>query len=273
MDKAGNWSDPSESLSVKTQGTYKVTLNKGSYITGVSGGGSKTSGSSVTVTCDVQGTSTTWSPSDLPANASNNGKTKTKKEQSYQFTNWTGSLTSNSKSYTFTMPENDVTLTANGGLGTSKNTVYQCYCTGGSANAQTGTTTDGTGKQITVEAYIGGNYSSKTGTARSGSSFTWSATVSWNSNSRTFNFSAEWGSAMASGGGRAAICQALNTGAKTTGWSCNAKFITDNGTWEPNMQLTNVSFPKNTWVTIGSCSGLTWKTYGDTRTWGWKVIN
>ena len=72
---------------------YTLTLGKGNYISAVSGGGTYKVGQSVTINATLETSATGYTNS---------------------WSGWTGTYTSSSNPYTFTMPEGNVTLTANG---------------------------------------------------------------------------------------------------------------------------------------------------------------
>jgi len=92
--------------------SYKLTLNKGAGISSVSGAGTYKYGSSVTVkaTLPTNNTDSYWSGQTTTKEAN----IRYKYSHKYSFKNWTGIYSSTNAQYTFTMPANNITLTANG---------------------------------------------------------------------------------------------------------------------------------------------------------------
>ena len=111
-DNAGNVTN-SEEIEVTTdKGQFTVTLAKGANIKSVSGAGTYTEGDKVTVSAVPLDnyTENNW----LGQTAETEGNVRYKNTHNYNFVGWSGTYTQSSQTYTFTMPKENVNLTANG---------------------------------------------------------------------------------------------------------------------------------------------------------------
>ena len=105
--------------------TYTVTTNKGTGISEVTGGGTYKYGASVTIGATVS--------------------------DGYAWSNWTGTSTQTTQSYTFTMPASNVTYTANATANTYKVHFDGNGATSGAMNDQS--FTYGTAQNLTANAF------------------------------------------------------------------------------------------------------------------------
>lgn len=89
---------------------YTVSLNKDSNINTVSGAGTYKTGSRVTVSASLKSTYTDYT--GQTANVA--GNIKNRNVHTFTFGGWSGTSSSSNLSYTFTMPDSNVTLNATG---------------------------------------------------------------------------------------------------------------------------------------------------------------
>ena len=90
---------------------YNVTLNRGSYISSVSGTGKYKAGTKVTISASVQGS---YNDAWTGQTSNSEGNIRRRNVHTFKFNGWSGTYNSSSTTYTFTMPEKDVDLTATG---------------------------------------------------------------------------------------------------------------------------------------------------------------
>ena len=102
-----------------TTRSYTVTVTKGTGVASVSGAGTYKVGASVTVNCTLNSNYT-------ESSYTTSGSSRWKVTHTYSFVNWTGTKSSTSQKFTFTMPASNVSLTANGKDTTGK-TGQQTY--------------------------------------------------------------------------------------------------------------------------------------------------
>lgn len=122
-----------------TRNSYTLSLSKNSYVSSVSGSGTFKYGQSVTINATVSSGTTGYT---------------------YSWSNWTksnGSVFSSTRNYTFTMPAENLTLTANA---TRKANTYTVRydANGGSGYMASSTHTYGVSKQLTANAFTRTNY-------------------------------------------------------------------------------------------------------------------
>ena len=115
--------------------SYTVSVNKGSNISSVSGGGTYTYGSTVTVSASAP--------------------------TGYSFSGWSGSYSSSNATYSFTMPANNVSLTANGSINSYTNTVNHVVI----------------GGDVAGNAYLENHFSSTTFAKNYGSTVTFNSGI------------------------------------------------------------------------------------------------
>lgn len=109
--------------------SYTVSLGTGSYITNVTGGGTYTYGSTVTVSCTVSGgwTDTVETGKKISTGTYTGYYVDVCRDATPYFSSWSGTYSSSSQSYTFIMPASDVSLTANAGVNYGENYYGSAY--------------------------------------------------------------------------------------------------------------------------------------------------